>query len=158
VKPLPHQPYWKVEQNQVIHSSGHPVVGDYDGLGALPLNSPGRNLAPVPKDPASLKSDWLGPDWERYMSAVNPKFDKVRVMHGAQDQLPLAGGGLDDGLAYAVFPDGRIVYLNGRAQQSAFYEAFERQTMQGSYPRPAPDTPVADELAKRRTPKPTGWR
>lgn len=147
VKPLPQKPYWKMEQNQVIHPSGHPVVGDYDGLGALPLKSPGRNIAPVPENPTSLKSDWLGPDWEKYMNSINLKLDRHRVLHGAQDQLPLAGGGLDDGLAYAVFPDGRAVMLKGRAEQQAFYDAFGRQTAHGQYgagarvPPPKTDTP-----------------
>ena len=67
-------PYWKKEAGQVIDDpSGHPIVGDFDGLGAIPLESPGRNMVLVPKDPA--KGDWLGPDWERYMNAVNPKLD-----------------------------------------------------------------------------------
>jgi hypothetical protein len=143
-------PYWRVETGQVIDPTGHPVVGDYDGLGALPLESPGRNVVPVPKDTA--KGDWLGPDWERYMDVVNPKLDKMRVLHGAQDQFHNpTWGGLTDDIAYAVFPDGRAVVLAGKAEQQAFYEAFERQTAVGSYnpgvgPRPA--TPK--ELARGR--------
>jgi len=32
--------YWTLEKGQVIDPSGHPIVGDYDGLGAFPLDSP----------------------------------------------------------------------------------------------------------------------
>lgn len=126
------------------------MVGDYDGLG--PLEAPGRNLVPVPKDP--VKGDWLGPDWERYMNTVNPKLDKFRVLHGAQDQFhhPQWGGFTDD-IAYAVFPDGRVVIMNGKAEQALFYEAFGRQTAVGAYPRPPAGVGVTDELAKRRKPQ-----
>ena len=70
-------PYWKVEPGQVIDPSGHPIVGDYDGLGAIALESPGRNITAVPDDP--LKGDWLGPDWRRFMNAVNSKLDDMAV-------------------------------------------------------------------------------
>jgi hypothetical protein len=156
VKPLPRNPYWQVENGQVLHKTGHPVVGDYDGLGSLSLESPGRLVVGVPKGP--VKGDWLGPDWQRFMNAVNSKLDRFRVLHGAQEAFPdLANagkyGGLTDELAYAVFPDGRAIYLNGKAEQAAFYEAFGRPTIIGSHPRPGPGTKVVDQLAPLRKPK-----
>jgi hypothetical protein len=147
--PLPKNTFWTVKPGQVIHPDGKPVVGDYDLLGVIPIKSPGRNITPVPKDPT--KGDWLGPDVARYNEAVNLKLDKPRVLHGAQDQFhnPEWGGFTDD-VAYAVFPNGNTYVMAGKAEQKAFYDAFGRQTAVGSYPRPAPGTPVKDELAARR--------
>ena len=142
-------PYWTVEKGQVIHPSGHPVVGDYDLLGVVPLEAPGRNLVPVPKDAA--KGDWMGPDVARYQEAVNKRLDQPRVLHGSQDQFHNPQwGGLTDDVAYAIFPDGNTFVMAGKAEQEAFYKAFGRETAVGSYPRPAPGTPVTDELAARR--------
>lgn len=123
--------YWTLEFGQVVHKSGHPVVGDYDLLGVMPVKSPGSAAVGVPAD--GLKGDWLGPHVDKYMKALNPKLDKPRVLHGAQDQFHGPGGGFDDGAAYAVFPDGRVVIMNGRAEQEAFYKAMKRQTPGGSY-------------------------
>jgi hypothetical protein len=142
-------PYWRVEKGQVIDPSGHPVVGDYDLLGVIPLGAPGRNIVAVPRD--TVKGDWIGPDVARYNDAVNRRLDKPRVLHGAQDGFHnKEWGGFTDDVAYAVFPNGNTLVMTGKAEQKAFYEAFGRQTAVGSYPRPAPGTPVKDELAARR--------
>jgi hypothetical protein len=125
-------PFWKVETGQVVSASGKPIVGDYDLLAVVPLKSPGRNIVGVPKDPA--KGDWMGPDVQRYASAVNKRLDQRRVLHGAQDQFPNRElGGLTDDLAYAVYPDGSICILNGRAAQAAFFKQYGRQTILGKY-------------------------
>jgi hypothetical protein len=130
------QAYWTVEEGQVITVDGHPIVGDYDGLGAAPMESLGRNMALVPKDP--IKGDWMGPDFKRFMDAANKRFDKFRILHGAQEAYPdLANAGkfagLTDELAYAIFPDGRMVLLDGIKEQEAFYEALGRKTINQSY-------------------------
>jgi hypothetical protein len=146
------EPYWTVEQGQVIKPDGVPVVGDYDLLGFLPNESPGRNMTVVPKDHTvgDLKGDWTGPDVKRYQDAVNSKFDQPRVLHGAQDgfQHPQFGG-LTNDTAYAVYGDGSAVILEGREGQQALYDAYRRQTAMGSHPQPAGGQ-VADELAARR--------
>jgi hypothetical protein len=148
---LKHPTYWDLRPGQVIHKSGHPVVGDYDLMGVMPVKSTGSAAVGVPKE--GLKGDWLGPHVEEYMTALNPKLDKQRVLHGAQDQYHGPGGGFDDGVAYAVFPDGRAVILRGRAEQEAFYKAMKRQTPDGTYNPNLPADVPADELAARRARK-----
>jgi len=111
-------------------------------------------IAVVPDDP--VKGDWLGYDWERFMKAVNPKLDKMRVLHGAQDQFPnyvrdeITGrlsyggaGGLTDELAYAVFPDGRAIALNARPRRRPF-------TRPSSGRRPSARTTRDNQLPSRR--------
>jgi hypothetical protein len=150
--PLPKNPFWPIKPGQVIHPDGKPVVGDYDLLGVLPIKSPGRNIVGVPKDTA--KGDWTGPDVEKFAEAANRMLGSKRVLHGAQDGFhnPLYGGFTDD-VAYAVFPDGSTYVMAGKTGQKAFYDAFGRQTAVGSHPRPAPGTPVRDDLAPRRARK-----
>jgi hypothetical protein len=147
--PLVNSPYWPVLRGQVIDPSGHPVVGDYDLLGVIPLESPGRNLVPVPANPA--KGDWMGPDVARYVAAVNPRLDRPRVLHGAQDQFHNEDwGGFTNDYAYAVLPDRRVCHLEGEGDQQRFYQAFGRTTAVGEYPGPPPGTPVRDMLFERR--------
>src|SRR5204863_5087298 len=38
------KPNWTIEKGQVIKPDGIPIVGDYDLLGFLPEESPGRNI------------------------------------------------------------------------------------------------------------------
>ena len=120
-----------------------PIVGDYDLLGFLPNESPGRSIARVPDGHVvdDVKGDWSGPDVERYQKALNAKFDKPgpRVLHGTQDQFQHSKfGGFTDDTAYAVYGDGSVVIMDGRKAQESFYEAYRRQTAMGNYPRPAP--------------------
>jgi hypothetical protein len=145
-------PSWTLEKGQVIAPNGKPVVGDYDLLGVMPRQSPGSNVVGVPKDPA--KGDWMGPYVDRYSKALNPKLDQARVLHGAQDQFSHAQfGGLTDDTAYAVYPDGSVYVMEGRAAQEEFYKAYGRQTIMGQYPRPAPGTAVKDEVGAMRARK-----
>ncbi|MFL5243590.1 MAG: hypothetical protein ACJ8FY_15905 [Gemmataceae bacterium] len=145
-------PFWSIEKGQVIAPNAKPVVGDYDLLGVLPNESPGRNVVGVPDDP--LKGDWNGPDVQKYADALNKKLDQPRVLHGAQDGFRHDQyGGLTDDTAYAVHGDGSHSILEGRAAQKAFYKAHGRETVMGSYPRPSSGTPVRDELAPRRAGK-----
>ena len=66
------KPYWKLEKGQVIKPDGVPIVGDYDLLGFLPNESPGRSIARVPDGHVvdDVKGDWSGPDVERYQKAA----------------------------------------------------------------------------------------
>jgi hypothetical protein len=147
------KPYWTIEKGQVIKPDGVPIVGDYDLLGFLPEESPGRNITVVPENHkvGDVKGDWTGPDVQRYQNAVNAKFDKPRVLHGAQDgfQHPKYGGLTDDAAAYAVYGDGSVVIMEGKQAQEAFYKAYNRQTAMGTHAQPA-GVPVVDELAVRR--------
>jgi hypothetical protein len=130
---------WTLEKGQVIKPDGIPIVGDYDLLGFLPNESPGRNIAAVPKDHVvgDVKGDWVGPDVQRYQKAVNAKFDQPRVLHGAQDgfQHPTYGG-LTDDTAYAIYGNGEAVVLEGRNAQESFYKAYRRETAMGGYSQP----------------------
>jgi hypothetical protein len=150
-------PNWTLEQGQVIKPDGIPIVGDYDLLGFLPNESPGRVVVEVPPGHkvGDVKGDWVGPDVQRYQKAVNAKFDQPRVLHGAQDgfQHPTFGG-LTDDTAYAVYGNGEAVILEGRNAQDSFYKAYRRETVRGAHPRPSPGTPVVDELAARRARNP----
>jgi hypothetical protein len=144
--------FWTLEKNQVIAPNGKPVVGDYDLLGVLPNESPGRNIVGVPNDP--LKGDWIGPDVQKYADALNKKLDQPRVLHGAQDGFHHNEyGGFTNDTAYAVYGDGSTYVMKGRADQEAFFKAYGREHALGSYPRPSPGTPVRDELAARRSGK-----
>jgi hypothetical protein len=127
IEEVPLNGNWKVEPGQVVMKDGKPIVGDYDLLGVAPIKSPGRNINVVPED--AVFGNWTGPDVEKYRKAVNPKLDKPRVLHGAQDGY---GGkpeyrGLTDDTAYAVFPDGRTYIMEGRQAQQNFYDALGRQ-------------------------------
>ena len=144
-------PFWTVEEGQVVAADGMPVVGDYDLLGVLPRSSPGRNIAAVPKGGAG---DWVGPDVQKFADAVNRRLDTKRVLHGAQDQFHHPQyGGLTDDVAYAVYPDGSICMLEGREAQMAFYKAYGRQHALGQYARPAAGAAVPDEVAAMRARK-----
>jgi hypothetical protein len=128
------KPFWKTETGQVIAPDGKPIVGDYDLLGVAPIKSPGRNINVVPEDAAY--GDWTGPDVIKYQKAVNGRMKEPRVLHGAQDGY---GGnpkymGLTDDTAYAVFPDGRTVILEGKKAQQEFYDALGRQAKQTGAP------------------------
>jgi hypothetical protein len=136
-------PYWPVKPGQVLDPKFHrPVVGDYDMLGAAPMASKGSNVALAP---VGGNGNWSGPHVERAAKAINDKLDQPRVLHGAQDQSLM---GLSDDTAYAIFPDGQVVMMYGRAEQEAFYASIGRQTGAGSYAQPAGE--VVDELAARR--------
>jgi hypothetical protein len=117
---------WRLEPGQVVMADGKPIVGDYDLLGAAPIESPGSSVSLVPEDTAY--GDWNGPAVKKYAKAVNDKLEEPMVLHGAQDSY---GGnpehmGLTPDTAYAVFPDGRTYVMRGKAEQQAFYDALGR--------------------------------
>jgi hypothetical protein len=61
-------------------------------------------------------------------------------------------------LSYAIFPDGRIHIMEGKAAQQECYDYTGRKPQRQSYPRPGPGVQVEDELAKRRKRKQGGAR
>lgn len=129
---------WKVEAGQVVGKDGKPYVGDYDLLGVAPMKSPGSNVSLVPDD--IINGDWNGPWVKKYAEALNKRLDKPRVLHGAQDAY---GGkveyrGLTDDTAYAVFPDGSTLVMQGRIEQQAFYDHIGRQA-KSKLPAPVGD-------------------
>lgn len=143
-------PFWPVKPNQVIDPKLHkPVVGDYDMLGAAPMKSKGSNVSLVPENPQ--KGNWSGPHADSAAEAVNRHLGEKRVLHGAQDQSLL---GLSDDTAYAVYPDGQVVMMHGRAEQQAFYDLIGRQAGTGSYLQPA--GAVIDEVAAMRARRQSG--
>src|SRR5262249_33776881 len=83
--PPAHRDQGTPEPGQVVMKDGKPIVGDYDLLGAAPVEAPGRSIALVPEDVAY--GDWNGPVVKKYAKAVNDKLGKEpMVLHGAQDQ------------------------------------------------------------------------
>lgn len=109
----------------MLTAQGVPVVGDYDLLGFLPLESPGRNIALVPENPET--GDWIGPDVKRYAKALNAKLDMPRIMHGAMEGLKSKQyPGFIEEITYAVFPDGHSYVMEGKAAAEDFYKLFGR--------------------------------
>ena len=138
-------PFWQLEKGQVIDPKLHkPIVGDYDLMGVIDPNAPGRVLGLVAKD-GQLLTDITNPTVQRASAAVNSRLDIPRVLHGPQDHYK----GFRKG-ASAYYPDGMVVHMETEDAVRAFYERLGRQTRIGSHPRPAPNVPVVDELARRR--------
>lgn len=139
--------FWKVEQGQVIDPvTKRPLVGDYDLMGIIDPSSPGRNIVLVAKEGETV-SDAVSPIVKKFTDKINPKLDRPRVLHGAQDQYSGYRGG-----AAAFHPDGTVTYLPDEAAVKRFYEAIGRETRTGAYAQP-PGAPVVDELAARRARK-----
>jgi hypothetical protein len=137
--------FWEVEAGQIIDPAlRKPVVGDYDLMGVMNPRNMGQNIALHARKDVNVE-DISSPIVERFRSAVNKKMDMPRVMHGAQDQFAGFRGG-----ATVFYPDGRVIHLADEAAVETFYRSIRRETIKGSYPRPAADIPVVDELAARR--------
>jgi hypothetical protein len=137
--------FWQVEQGQLIDPRlKKPVVGDYDLMGVVDPTAPGRNIALHVVNDTPV-ANVTSPIVERFQNAVNQRMDMPRVLHGAQDQFAGFRGG-----ATAFLPDGTVKFLPDEAAVEAFYKSIGRETIRGAHPRPAPSTPVVDELAARR--------
>jgi hypothetical protein len=121
-------PFWQLEPGQVIDPAVmKPVVGDYDLMGVFSPAAAGRNLMlvssyGVPRD------NRTSPVVERLTQIVNRKFDRPRVLHGAQDQY----GGFRKG-ATAFFPNGSVQYMETEGEVTTFYGSLGRQPITGSY-------------------------
>ena len=141
-------PFWKVEKGQVIDPKlQKPVVGDYDLMGVINPKNPGQNVHLV-ADNYKLLDDVTNPLVQRAAKAVNDKLDMKRVLHGPQD----AYKGFRKG-ATAYEPDGTVRHFVTEGEVKAYYESLGRQTRVGQHPRPAPGTPVDDEVARMRARK-----
>ena len=104
----------------------------------------GRNLAVVAKNGQKV-ADVSGPQVSRFRSAINPKLDQQRVMHGAHDQFSGFRGG-----ATVFFPDGKSRLLSTAEDVKKFYDSIGRQTRRGSYnPGAGSKKMPADELSQR---------
>jgi hypothetical protein len=104
-----------------------PVVGDYDLMGVFSPTAPGRNLTLVSSHGVP-RENRTSPVVEQLTQTVNRKFDRPRVLHGAQDQY----AGFRKG-ATAFFPDGTVQYMETEAEVKAFYGSVGRQPITGSY-------------------------
>lgn len=141
-------PFWKVEKGQVIDPKlQKPIVGDYDLMGVINPKNPGQNVHLV-ADNYKLLDDVTNPMVQRAAKAVNDQLQIPRVLHGPQD----AYKGFRKG-ATAFEPDGTVRHFVTEAEVKAYYESLGRQTRVGSYPRPSPNTPVDDEVARMRARK-----
>jgi len=133
---LPPSVFWKLEKGQVIDvKSKKPVVGDYDLMGVIDPDAPGRNIALVATN-RELVADVTSPIVRKLKDSVNRRFDTDRVLHGAQDQY----GGFRGG-ATVIYPDGHATFLPDEASVKAFYDSpsILRQTRTGKFdngPRP----------------------
>jgi len=122
--------FWKVEKGQVIDvDTKKPVVGDYDLMGVIDPDAPGRNIALVASNGETV-ADVSSPIVRRVKDAVNNRFDRPRVLHGAQDQYAGFRGG-----ATVIYPDGHATFLPDEAAVRAFYDSpsIMRQTRTGKY-------------------------
>lgn len=127
--------FWKLEAGQVIDPKLHkPLVGDYDLMGVIEPQSPGRNIALVSSGGNRL-NDVSSPVVKGFADRVNAKLDRPRVLHGAQDQFAGFRGG-----ATVFLPDGRSFSLPDEHAVKEFYELIGRQTMTGSYRLRPPST------------------
>ncbi|WP_158265011.1 hypothetical protein [Blastopirellula marina] len=134
-------PFWKMEPGQVIDVElKKPVVGDYDLMGVIDPQAPGRNIALVVSNGETV-ADVSSPIVKRLAAAVNKRFDMNRVLHGAQDQYAGFRGG-----ATVIYPDGHATFLPDEASVKAFYNSpsIMRQTRTGEYANTAP-RPKFDE-------------
>jgi hypothetical protein len=120
--------FWQLEPGQVIDPAVmKPVVGDYDLMGVFSPTAPGRNLTLVSSHGVP-RENRTSPVVEELTQTVNRKFDRPRVLHGAQDQY----AGFRKG-ATAFFPDGTVQYMETEAEVKAFYGSVGRQPITGSY-------------------------
>jgi len=119
--------FWTLQKGQVLDRElKKPIVGDYDLMGVIPVNSPGQVVATVGED-------WTNPLVNRFRRTVNTKMGDQRVLHGAQDNY----GGFR-GPAVTFFPDGTAKLLKTEEEVKAFYRSLGRETRAGSYGATAP--------------------
>ncbi len=148
--------FWQLEKGQVIHPDlKKPIVGDYDLMGVIDPNKPADILAVVVRNYEAV-ADVTNATVQKAAAALNSRFDMPRVLHGAQDLYK----GFRKG-ASAYFPDGTVLHFDTEDAVQAFYATMKRQPRAGMHPRPAPGTPVKDDLKavrERNANKPTGWR
>ncbi|WP_158521198.1 anthrax toxin-like adenylyl cyclase domain-containing protein [Fuerstiella marisgermanici] len=141
--------FWKVEPGQFIHGGPppKPLTGDYDLMGVFPTKSMGSNVS-LRASNGNMVSDISGVYETQFRNVINSKkkLDRMRAMHGAQDQFAGFRGG-----ATAFFPDGTVKYMDTAADVEAFYKSIGRQTAKGSYNSNTNSMSAPfDELAARR--------
>jgi|SRR5579863_7809603 len=139
------------EPGQVVHPEQHKaLVGDYDLLAVIDPLAPGRNIVLAAENGEAVE-DRLGPEVERVMDFINPRFDQPRVMHGAHDQFD----DLPEGGSTVFFADGSSAPIDTRDEMANFYKFIERATIKGAYPQgeaggPVPGGNVIPLFGRRR--------
>ena len=117
------------EAGQVIDPDQHKaLVGDYDLLAVIDPLAPGRNIVLAAVNGEAVQ-DRLGPEVERVMEFINPRFDQPRVMHGAHDQFD----DLPEGGSTVFFTGGSSISIATRDEMENFYEFIGREPITGSY-------------------------
>ncbi|QDV32711.1 anthrax toxin-like adenylyl cyclase domain-containing protein [Tautonia plasticadhaerens] len=127
-------PDWPLEPGQVIHPmQKKPLVGDYDLLGVIDPQAPGRNLV-VAASEGQILDDWSSPAVRDVANRVNAMLDQPRVMHGAHDGYRGARPDFSDAGGSTVFlPDGSIRNLDTAEDVADFYKELGRQPITGRY-------------------------
>jgi hypothetical protein len=128
------KPEWPMEPGQIVHPQQQkPLVGDYDLLGVINPEAPGRNIALAASE-GKVLDDWTNPEVRRIAEALNNRMDQPRVMHGAHDMYSKGKPDLSDVGGSTVFlPDGTTRSLNTADDVAAFYQELGRQTITGKY-------------------------
>jgi hypothetical protein len=117
------------EVGQVIHPQQHlALVGDYDLLAVIDPLAPGRNIVLAAENGEAVE-DRLGPEVERLMDFMNPRFDQPRIMHGAHDQWD----DIPEGGSTVFFTDGSSQLIATRDEMANFYAFIQRESIRGSY-------------------------
>ena len=137
--------FWTVRPGQVITTgppgpSVQPLVGDYDLMDVFPMTSTGSNVS-LHSVAGKTASDITGPYVTQLRAVANLRFDRPRIMHGAQGQF----GGYKGG-ATVFYPDGRTLFLRTEKDVKEFYDQIGRKTAVETY---NPDVNSAAHKAAR---------
>jgi hypothetical protein len=117
------------EAGQVIHPEQHlALVGDYDLLAVIDPLAPGRNIVLAAENGEAVE-DRLGPEVERLMDFMNPRFDQPRIMHGAHDQWD----DIPEGGSTVFFTGGPSQLIGTRDEMANLYAFIQRESIRGSY-------------------------
>lgn len=127
-------PDWPVEPGQVIHPTQRkPLVGDYDLLGVIDPDAPGRNIVLATRNEGEEVANRTNPLVQKVINAINSQLDQPRVLHGAWDGFDDAGKA---GGATVFFPDGTVLELNRSEFVAAWYKWMGRRSVIKNAPGP----------------------
>jgi hypothetical protein len=123
---FPTRPEWPLEPGQVIDAKQlKPLVGDYDLLGVIDPDAPGRNMVLATSNGKTLLN-WTNPEVERIRSVLNSFMDQPRVMHGAHDGFADVSTA---GPVTVFFPDQSVTHLTSSQMVSMFYLSMGRRAI-----------------------------
>lgn len=128
------KPEWPVEPGQIIHAQQHkPLVGDYDLMGVINPEAPGRNIALAASN-GEVLDNWTNPEITRIVEMLNLGMDQPRVMHGPHEAFRKGLPDFSDVGGSTVFmPDGTTRALTTAEDVAAFYREIGRQPITGKY-------------------------